>query len=146
MYESKNYRVGWVIPGQVGALTHYTPDVTLEDFQDIAHESHDLFETATQPFHVIIDNRIMNMAFLPDLDAIKGSADYMNNPNLRHIVMIKPEGMDGSANELPSYEDDNATLTYVDNLNDAVSLLKAEDETLDWSVVESDFFPNAKFE
>lgn len=146
MHNDKNYRVGWVIPNQLGALTHYTPEVTLEEFQEISGEAAALFTDVTDIFHVIIDNRIMNMAFLPDLNAIKQAAPYANNPNLRHIIMVKPEQMDGSANDLPHYEDNQVTLTYVDTLDDAVTLLKSEDSRLRWHEVESDFFPNATFE
>lgn len=146
MPEQKNYRVGWVIPGQIGALTHYTPEVTLEEFQAIGGEASDLFTSATDPFHVIIDNRIMNMAFLPDLDAIKRSASYTDNPNLRYIIMVKPEAMDDSVSQLPDYTDDQIILTYVDSLDDAIALLKANDNTLRWHEVEADFFPNATFE
>lgn len=145
MHNDKNYRVGWVIPNQLGALTHYTSEVTLDDFQEISGEAAALFGEATDTFHVIIDNRIMNMAFLPDLDAIKQAAPYTNNPHLRHIIMVKPEQMDGSASELPHYQDEHITLTYVDSLDDAATLLKGDDNSLRWHEVESDFFPNATF-
>lgn len=146
MHEDKNYRVGWVIPNQIGALTHYTPEITLEEFQCISAEAADLFTDAAETFHMIIDNRIMNMAFLPDLDAIKRAAPYASNPNLGYIIMIKPEQMEGSANDLSDYHADNVTLTYVDTLDDAILLLKANDSNLRWHEVESDFFPNATFE
>lgn len=146
MLEFKNYRVGWVIPNQVAALTHYTAEITLDEFQSIAGEAAALLVDASEPFHVIIDNRIMNMAFLPDLSGLQGSAPYMENPNLRHVVMVKPTAMQGWAKDLPSYTDENVTLTYVDDIQDVVDLLKAEDETLRWHMVEADFFPDANFE
>ena len=146
MPEQKSYRVDWVIPNQIGALTHYTPDIMLDEFQSISGEAAALFTDATEPFHVIIDNRIMNMAFLPDLDAIKRSAPYTQNVNLRYIIMVKPDAMEGSASELPDYTDGNITLTYVDTLDEAVTLLKAQDSNLRWHEVESDFFPDATFE
>lgn len=146
MPQQKNYRVGWVIPNQVGALTHYTPEVTLEEFQNIGGEASALFESASEPFHVIIDNRIMNMAFLPDLNTLKNSAPYMSNSNLRYVIMVKPNAMDGSASDLADYNDADVTLTYVDTLDEAIALLKAQDKNLRWHEVESDFFPNATFE
>ncbi len=142
MNNDKNYRVGWVIPNQIAALTHYTPEIMLDEFQAIAGESEVLANSATERFHLIIDNRIMNMAFVPDLATIR---PYTNNPLLQHIVMIKPEQMEGSANELASYTDDHLTLTYVDTLVDAQNFLKSEDNELRWHEAESDFFPNAKF-
>ena len=145
MNNDKNYRVGWVIPNQIAALTHYTPEIMLDEFQAIAVESEALATSATDRFHLIIDNRIMNMAFVPDLATIRQAAPYTNNPLLQHIIMIKPEQMQGSANELPSYTDDHLTLTYVDSLEDAVNLLKAQDDDLRWHEVDSDFFPNARF-
>ena len=145
MHNDKNYRVGWVIPNQIAALTHYTSDIMLEEFQEIATESATLADSATNRFHLIIDNRIMNMAFVPDLATIRQAAPYTNTPHLQHIIMVKPEQMEGSANDLPSYTDDHLTLTYVDTLADAVDLLKAEDRDIRWHEVESDFFPNAKF-
>lgn len=145
MNTDKNYRVGWVIPNQVAALTHYTSDILLDEFQAIAGEAGALATSATETFHMIIDNRIMNMAFLPDLATIKRAAPYANTPHLQYIIIIKPEQMEGSANDLPSYTDAHLTLTYVDTLADAVNLLKAEDSELRWHEVESDFFPNAKF-
>ncbi|GEM_PF-1062800 len=146
MLDQKNYRVGWVIPNQIGALTHYTPEIMLEEFQNISGEASALFTAASEPFHVIIDNRIMDMAFLPDLDTLKKSAPYMSNPHLRYIIIVKPESMDGSARDLADYTDANITLTYVDSLDDAVALLKEQDTTLRWHEVEADFFPNAVFE
>jgi len=145
MDNDKNYRVGWVIPNQVAALTHYTPEIMLDEFQAIAVESEALATSATDRFHLIIDNRIMNMAFVPDLATIRQAAPYTNNPRLQHIIMIKPEQMQGSADELPSYTDDHLTLTYVDTLADAENFLKSEDNTIRWHEVESDFFPNATF-
>lgn len=145
MQDEKNYRVGWVIPNQIGALTHYSPEVTLEEFQDIGGEAADLFTDANEPFHVIIDNRIMNMAFLPDLATLKRNAPYMANDNLRYIIMVKPNAMEGSASDLADYNDANVTLTYVDTLDEAVTLLKDQDDNLRWHEVESDFFPNATF-
>lgn len=145
MNNDKNYRVGWVIPNQIAALTHYTSDILLEEFQAIAGESEALATSATARFHLIIDNRIMNMAFVPDLATIRQAAPYTNTPLLQHIIMIKPEQMEGSANNLPSYTDDHLTLTYVDTLGDAVNFLKAEDQEIRWHESESDFFPNAIF-
>ena len=127
-------------------MTHYTSAVTLEEFQAIGGEAAALFTEASDPFHVIIDNRIMNMAFLPDLDTLKRSAPYMDNPNLRYIIMIKPDAMAGTANDLPDYTDNDVTLTYVDSLDDAVTLLKAQDKDIRWHEVEADFFPDAVFE
>lgn len=145
MNNDKNYRVGWVIPNQIAALTHYTPEIMLDEFQAIASESEILTTSATDRFHLIIDNRIMNMAFVPDLATIRQAAPYTNNPLLQHIVMIKPEQMEGSANHLPSYTDDHLTLTYVDTLMDAENFLKAKDHDIRWHEAESDFFPNGKF-
>jgi hypothetical protein len=146
MSEQKAYRVGWVIPNQVAGLTHYTPEVTLDEFQSIAGESNAMLNDIDKPFHIVIDNRIMNMAFLPDLQALQGAAPYMSNPYLRHVVMIKPQVMEGLAKDLPSYTDGNITLTYVDEIQDVVDLLKAADGDLRWHMVEADFFPDARFE
>ena len=145
MNHDKNYRVGWVIPNQIAALTHYTSDILLDEFQAIAGESEALTASATDRFHLIIDNRIMNMAFVPDLATIRQAAPYTNTPLLQHIIMIKPEQMEGSANHLPSYTDEHLTLTYVDTLTDAVTFLKNEDPEIRWHEAESDFFPNAVF-
>lgn len=143
MPQIKNYRVGWVIPDQLCALTHYSPTLMIEDFQAIAGETADLFNATTRPFHCIIDNRIMNMAFLPDLDTIKGSGTHMRHPNIRHIVMVKPQDMKGSAKELPSFTDDTITLTYVDSLEEAIQFFKVQVPHLDWSKADSNFFLDA---
>ena len=145
MRNDKNYRVGWVIPNQVAELTHYTPNILLEEFQAIGNESDAIASSAESRFHLIIDNRIMDMAFVPDLATIRQAAPYTNTPHLQHIIMIKPEQMEGAAHELPSYTDDHLTLTYVDTLADAVDFLKAEDDEIRWREADSDFFPNAKF-
>ena len=110
MNHDKNYRIGWVIPDQLSALTYYTSRLTIEEFQAIASETSDFFNETSQPFHLIIDNRVMNMAFLPDLDTLKRSAAHMRHPNLRYIVMVKPASMKGSARDLPGYTDDTITL------------------------------------
>jgi hypothetical protein len=39
-----NYQLGWYIPNQIAALTHFHPDVTAEDFLGVVQAGQELLQ------------------------------------------------------------------------------------------------------
>ena len=78
-----NYQLGWYVPDQIAALTHFHPDVTAEDFQGVVQSGKELLQHVGNEFHIIIDNRVIGTSFLPSLGQMKQMVPYMNHPLLR---------------------------------------------------------------
>lgn len=134
------YRAGWLIPNQVMALTHFVPDVSMDDFMGIASDTTQAMKGVSNDFHVLIDNRIINNTQLTPLQTMLDSAPYMNHPHLRHVVVITPTALDQPADTIPPETVNQITLTHVDTLDDAYTHLRAVDATINWDALDSTFF------
>jgi hypothetical protein len=135
------YNSGWLIPNQVLALTHFVPDVTQEDFMSIASDSSAALENnVADDFYVLIDNRIILNTQLAPLAMMLQAAPYMNHPNLRQVIMIIPEAYDGGAETILDQQEKGITLTHVDTLEQAYEVLGSLDTSLNWDMLDKDFF------
>jgi hypothetical protein len=47
-----NYRVGWYIPEQIAALTHFHAEVTAEDFLGVVQAGQKLLTSVSHAFHI----------------------------------------------------------------------------------------------
>lgn len=133
-----NYKVGWVIPGQVIGLTHYIPTVTLADVEGVIATTTQLLSTVHRPFHMIIDNRVVSMKQLPDLQDLQSSSPFINHDLLREVVMVVPFEM--SERPAPQHAG-NVTLSYTDTIEAAIHHLDEADDLLDVADMDARFFP-----
>lgn len=134
------FRAGWLVPQQILALTHFTPQVTPEDFAGITKDSQTALTQVHNEFHLILDNRIIADTNLATLATMLQFMPQMNHPQLRWIVMILPEMLRETAVTIPDQQYKHIHLTHVDTLADAFRFLRSVDETINWHDQNTDFF------
>lgn len=140
MEDAQTYRVGWVIPGRVLGITHYTSTVGLDEIRTIIAEAGRLAAGATTDFYVILDHRnIANTALAP-LHDMKAAAPYLNHTWLRQIVLIVPRSIASKVADLTDQVDDTLRLTHVATVAAALDYLRQLDATLNWDRAETRFF------
>ena len=140
--QQPNYKLGWFIPNQIAALTHFHANVTQEDFMGVIQTGQKLLGNMSDTFHVIIDNRFVEMATPAKLSDMKAMVPYMNNPALNWVVVIKPKGLSLDTNALPIEQAGSTQLKNVASLNEAINFLQQQMPDLDWSHADRGFFPN----
>ena len=136
-----NYRIGWYIPQQIAAQTHFHPEVTAEDFQGVVRDGQALLASMTNEFHVIIDNRKVGMAAPVSLSQMKQMVPYMNHPLLRWVVVVKPEQLALDTENLPIEQDGATRLKNVASLAAGLAYLRQIAGNLRWDQADSSFFP-----
>jgi hypothetical protein len=134
------YKVGWFIPQQVMALTHLVPEVTQEDFAGIVNDTNVCLQAAQQPFHMIIDNRIIPMEQPTPLDMILQAMPQLQASSLRWIVIILPHTMQRRAAAMGIQQVGTIQMRFVDTLATALDALRAVDDSLNWEAQAADFF------
>jgi hypothetical protein len=141
---SPNYKLGWYIPDQIMALTHFHPDVSVEDITGVIQTGELLLRSVKDEFHMIIDNRVVNMSSLISLNQMKEMVPYTNHPTLRWIIVIKPVSLELDTNQMPIEQAGKAQLKNVASLQEAIDHLQATTKEIEWDKADTDFFPNTK--
>jgi hypothetical protein len=134
------YNVGWFIPQQVMALTHFVPEVTPDDFTDIVHKTNQCLKEVAQPFYMLIDNRIIQSEQVVSLDVILNTLPQLRLSPLRWMIMILPQHIRQQAASMPSQRVGDIQLMYVANLAAAFDALQQVDDSLRWALQLPDFF------
>jgi hypothetical protein len=135
-----NYKLGWYVPNQIAALTHFHPDVTAEDFQGVVQTGQELLQHVDNLFHIIVDNRVVGMSFLPSLGQMKQMVPYMNHPLLRWVVVVKPEQLALATDSLPVETDGVTQLKHVASLEEALRHLRQATIGVQWQQADEAFF------
>ena len=125
------YKAGWLVQNHILALTHFEPMVTMEDFRDIATDAHMALQEATQPFHLLIDNRIIAERTVATLDSMLKSLPILEHAHLRWIVVELPEAVKETAAARQDERQGSIQLKFVDSLTSAFRHLAREDERID---------------
>lgn len=134
------YKAGWYIPQQILALTHLVPEVTQDDFMGILETTNACLQEAQQPFHLIIDNRIIKNEQVVSLDVILQSIPQLQQSPLRWVIMILPHTLRSTAIDRDIHQVGDVQLKYVDSLATALDTLRGLDTSLDWESRDADFF------
>lgn len=134
------YKVGWFLPQQVMALTHLVPVVTQDDFIGISQDTTARLGEVTQPFHIIIDNRIIKNEQVVSLEMILQTMPQLQSQPLRWIIMILPDSLRHQAADMATQRAGTVQLMYVDSLVSAFAALRDVDASLNWDGQVSDFF------
>lgn len=137
---TRRYRVDWLIPDQVLALTHFVPDVSMEDFMGIQADSRQALANVQNPIYLLIDNRIITNNQLAPLSQMLEAMPHIKHPQLQHIIMIVPDILSQDAATIPDQMIEHITLTHVATLDEAYDYLKQVDANLDWSALDTEFF------
>ncbi|MCA9328473.1 hypothetical protein KC959_01770 [Candidatus Saccharibacteria bacterium] len=137
-----NYRIGWYIPHQLAALTHFHPEVTNEDFMGVLHEGQALFESVKDAFSIIIDNRVVAMSAPVSLSQMRQVVPYMHHPLLRWVIVIKPEELALDTTNLPIETEGTVHLKNVSSLAEALSYLQQVTSNIQWHLADETFFSN----
>ena len=138
-----NYKLGWYIPNQIAALTHFHSDVTQEDFMGVLQTGEALLKDVDSPFHVIIDNRVVSMAVPASLSQMKEMVSFMNHPLLRWVVVVKPARLDLDTSRLPIEQIEKTQLKNVSSLPEAIVHLRAVTNDIMWETAVATFSPKA---
>ncbi len=136
-----NYRIGWYIPQQIAALTHLHPEVTTADFQGVVQEGAALLQSVNTAFHIIIDNRQMELAAPVRLSQMQLLVPYMNHPQLRWVVVVKPMHVVLSTEHRAIEQAGSIHLKNVASLPDAIQFLQQTTPGLHWDQADVAFFP-----
>lgn len=137
-----NFKLGWYISHKIAALTHFHADVTQDDFMGIVKSGQELLSNANEPFHVIIDNRVVTMPAPASLSQMKQMVPYMNHPQLRWVIVVKPTNLNLDTENLPIEQEGETSLKNVSSLPEAISFLHQQTDDIDWSLADTAFFPN----
>jgi retinol dehydrogenase 12 len=85
-----NYKVGWLVPGAVAALTHFHAAITPEDIAGVESEAQTLLRDVQAPFHIVIDNRVAPLDRIYTLDELQRASPLLRHPHLTHLIIVKP--------------------------------------------------------
>ena len=138
-----NYKLGWFIPREIAALTHFHAEVTADDFMGVMQTGEALLSQIDNAFHVIIDNRVVEMSAPASLSQMKQMVSYMNHPLLRWVVVVKPENLTLDTDRLPVEKEGDTRLKNVATLQEAMTFLRQAAGDVDWQKADTTFFPNA---
>jgi len=141
-----NYKLDWFIPNQIAALTHFHPEVTQEDFMGVIQTGQELLAHVSDTFHVLIDNRFVQMESPASLSQMKQMVPYMSHPSLRWVVVVKSEVLSLDTSALPVEQDGQTQLKNVSTLAEAISFLREIAADLHWEKADTTFFPNIVIE
>ncbi|WP_138754467.1 hypothetical protein [Paenibacillus sinopodophylli] len=125
------YKAGWLVQNHILALTHFEPVVTMEDFRDIARDAHMALQEVTQPFHLLIDNRIIADRTVATLDSMLKALPILQHEHLRWIVVVLPEFVKETAVARQVERHGTIQLKLVDSLTSAFRHLVREDDRID---------------
>ncbi len=134
------YRAGWIMKNRILALTHFEPEVTPEDFRAIEADANRALGQATEPFHLLIDNRMIARTAIITLDAILKAMPSIHHPQLRTIVIVLPEAIKEQAPGIDEQRIGLIRLKYVDGLESALAYLQGEDDSIDGRAISYSFF------
>ena len=138
-----NYKLGWFVPNQIAALTHFHADVTQEDFMGVIQTGEALLKNVSSAFHVIIDNRVVEMSEPARLSQMQAMVSFMTHPLLRWVVVVKPASLDLDTSILPVEQSGKTQLKNVSSLPEAIDYLQATTSGIMWEKADTTFFPNA---
>lgn len=137
-----NYRIGWYIPQQIAALTHFHADVTAEDFGGVVQAGQELLHSVTSEFHIIIDNRQVSMSAPATLLQMQQMVPYMRHPFLRWVVVVKPEQLGIATASLAIEQEGETLLKNVATLAEGINHLRQVAGHLAWQQANEAFFPH----
>ncbi len=138
-----NFKLDWFIPEQVIGLTHFHAAVTQDDIMGVMQKGQELTDNAKQEFHIIIDNRVVNMPAPMSLSQMVQMVPYATHPLLRWIIVVKPESLSLDAASLPVEENGGKHLKNVASLPEAIEFLMKMAPEVEWQRADANFFPNA---
>ncbi len=137
-----NYKLDWFIPNQIAALTHFHPEITQEDFIGVIQTGRALLADVSDIFHILIDNRFVEMASPVNLSQMKQMVPYMSHPALRWVVVVKSEQLSLDTSSLPVEQAEQTKLKNVATLAEAIHFLRENISGLQWGQANTNFFPN----
>jgi hypothetical protein len=139
-----NFKLDWFVPQSVIGLIHFHADVTPDDVRGVIQTGQDLIATIDHEFHLLIDNRVVNMPTLLTLQQMQYMVPYMNHPNLRWVLVVKPEQLEQDVSTLPVEQEGRVQLKNVSTLPEAFDFLQTLIPESEWRQANTTFFPNTE--
>ncbi len=141
-----NFKLGWFVPLQIVALTHFHAEVTAEDLGGVIQSGQELLDNVETEFHILIDNRVVDMPAPISLKQMKQMVPYMDHPFLGWVVVVKAESLVLDTSNLPLEEEGQTRLKNVSTLAEALDFLRKTAPEIQWQQADVTFFPNAKLD
>ncbi len=136
-----NFKLDWLVPNQIIGLTHFHSEVTPEDVTGVIQKGRELTSSVENEFHILIDNRVVNMPAPISLSLMKQMVSYMNHPSLRWVLVVKPTSLALDTSDLPIEKDGAAHLKNVSSLAEAIDFLQETAPDVQWEQIDATFFP-----
>lgn len=136
-----NYKVGWLVPGQLAALTHYHADIRQEDILGVFMESQQLLAKVECPFHLLIDNRLAPLDRLYTLAELIKLSPLLQHPYLRYLVVVKPKHLELDAIHAGLQSIGSVSLQNVASVQEGIIFLKRCVADIDVNSIDISFFP-----
>jgi hypothetical protein len=140
-YRPPNYKVGWIQPGKVAALTHFHADIRPEDVAGVMQASTELLQQVSDDFDLVIDNRVAPIDHLYPLAQLQQSASIFSHPHLRNLIIIKPMRVAAIAEGQRTEKSGKVTLYHVASVEEALATLSNRTDGSDPGELNHDFFP-----
>ena len=137
------YKVGWIIPAKVAALTHFHSNITEEDRMGVFTETQKLLESVQEPFHIIIDNRYAPLERFYNLKELQAFSPFLNHPQLRSLFIVKPVQLELNQVAGAPEKSGEVVLINVDSVTQALAIMSKMVEGMDeWEA--KSFFPHSE--
>lgn len=137
-----NYKVGWIIPGKLAALTHFHSDITPEDIMGVFSETQKLLENVDQHFHILIDNRLAPLEKIYSLEELQHFSPFLRHPFLNHLVIVKPEKLKLEESQTKEERQGNVCLKNVSSIQEAFNFFQETAPDFDKDEIDQQFFSN----
>ncbi|PCJ64870.1 MAG: hypothetical protein COA58_11390 [Bacteroidetes bacterium] len=140
--KSPNYKVGWLVKNQLAALTHFHSNITQEDIQGVLKETQDLIKNITEPFSIIIDNRLAPINQIYSLTQLQSSSPVLSHPQLEYLIIIKPNHLTLTEKHKHIEIAKGVKLVNTSSINTSTDFLLEKNKTLSLKSINLDLFPN----
>jgi len=136
-----NFKLDWLVPNQIIGLTHFHAEVTQEDIMGVIQKGQELASDVENEFHILIDNRAVNMPSPLGLSQMKQMVSYMDHPLLRWVLVVKSTSLALDMANLPIEKDGHTRLKNVASLAEAIDFLQDAAPDVQWDQIDATFFP-----
>lgn len=138
-----NFKIGWLIPQKMAALTHYHSEITQDDIIGVFTETQKLLQNAKEPFQIIIDNRLAPLKKMYSLEELQNSSPLLLHPFLNHIVIVKPNHLELRINETLIEKRESTYLKNVSSIHEALDFIQCAVPELKQYEISMSFFDHA---
>ncbi len=139
---NENYKVGWLVPQKLAALTHFHSDISSEDIEGVFKDTERMISNVNQLFSIVIDNRLAPMNRVYSLEELQNSSSILKHPLLEYLIIIIPKHLTLNAEQKKVEISNGVKLINTESVKNAIDLIKENKGYAIKEEIISDFFPN----